>query len=118
MSDARNLRPYEGEDFCVIHGREHMVTEMGNPIPFCTACAGEQTGRQGMNGRELCEIAASLRFLDRDVLEDAGVVRAGTKGDEDWIDFNDAPLRFIARLPRARADALARLVMDDKEGAD
>ena len=30
--------PYYGEDFCLIHGSEHMRSQMGNPIPFCEAC--------------------------------------------------------------------------------
>lgn len=35
--------PYEGEDFCITHGREHMRSQMGNPIPFCELC---ETDRQ------------------------------------------------------------------------
>lgn len=29
---------YYGEDFCITHGRDHMRSYMGNPIPFCQAC--------------------------------------------------------------------------------
>lgn len=38
---------YWGEDFCIIHGRDHMRSYMGNPIPFCEACEalGEQAKR-------------------------------------------------------------------------
>lgn len=34
--------PYHGEDFCLIHGREHMRSAMGNPIPWCEACEDER----------------------------------------------------------------------------
>lgn len=34
--------PCRTDDFCLIHGSEHMVSEPGNPIPFCTACADEK----------------------------------------------------------------------------
>lgn len=30
--------PYHGDDFCLEHGREHMRSAMGNPIPYCEAC--------------------------------------------------------------------------------
>lgn len=33
---------YSGEDFCITHGREHMRSQMGNPIPFCQICENEQ----------------------------------------------------------------------------
>lgn len=46
--------PYNGEDFCLIHGREHMRSQMGNPIPFCQACEDE---------REL--VLPSLEYLAR-----------------------------------------------------
>lgn len=36
------LRPHHGEEFCVIHGREHMVEEFGNPIPYCAKCEEER----------------------------------------------------------------------------
>lgn len=26
------------DDFCIIHGYDHMKSQMGNPIPFCQAC--------------------------------------------------------------------------------
>jgi len=26
------------DDFCLIHGYEHMKTQWGNPIPYCGAC--------------------------------------------------------------------------------
>src|SRR5688500_7994290 len=31
-------RPHHGEDFCLLHGREHMREEIGNPIPYCAKC--------------------------------------------------------------------------------
>lgn len=30
--------PYYGEDFCLVHGFDHMRSQIGNPIPFCQAC--------------------------------------------------------------------------------
>jgi hypothetical protein len=32
---------YQGDDFCIIHGRDYMVQEFGNPIPFCEECEEE-----------------------------------------------------------------------------
>lgn len=26
------------DDFCIIHGYDHMRSQMGNPIPYCEAC--------------------------------------------------------------------------------
>jgi hypothetical protein len=34
--------PYSGEDFCITHGREHMRSAMGNPIPWCQVCEEER----------------------------------------------------------------------------
>jgi hypothetical protein len=34
--------PCRTDDFCTIHGVEWMVTKMGNPVPFCEACEGEE----------------------------------------------------------------------------
>jgi hypothetical protein len=31
------------DDFCIIHGYEHMKSQMGNPIPFCQACEDSMT---------------------------------------------------------------------------
>lgn len=33
------------DDCCFIHGYEHMATQFGNPIPFCTACEAEREAR-------------------------------------------------------------------------
>lgn len=30
------------EDFCIIHGREHMQRHVGNPILFCQACEDDR----------------------------------------------------------------------------
>jgi hypothetical protein len=32
---------YYGDDFCITHGRDYMVQEFGNPIPFCAECEEE-----------------------------------------------------------------------------
>jgi hypothetical protein len=29
------------DDFCIIHGYDHMRSQMGNPIPYCQACEEE-----------------------------------------------------------------------------
>lgn len=34
--------PCRTDDFCLIHGSERMVSELGNPIPFCEACEAER----------------------------------------------------------------------------
>lgn len=39
---SQQTMPYSGEDFCITHGREHMRSQMGNPIPFCQACGNAQ----------------------------------------------------------------------------
>src|ERR1043166_2443351 len=38
--------PYHGEDFCLIHGREHMRSTMGNPVPWCEACENTRAGAE------------------------------------------------------------------------
>lgn len=30
------------DDFCLIHGYEHMKAQFGNPIPYCAACDSER----------------------------------------------------------------------------
>lgn len=30
------------DDFCLIHGYEHMKTQFGNPIPYCEACENDR----------------------------------------------------------------------------
>ncbi len=30
------------DDFCIIHGYEHMKSQWGNPIPYCEACEKER----------------------------------------------------------------------------
>lgn len=42
--------PYHGEDFCLIHGREHMRFQMGNPIPWCAACEEERDDLEHLDG--------------------------------------------------------------------
>ena len=46
--------PYHGEDFCLIHGREHMRSAMGNPIPWCEACEAERDPCPCVKPGELC----------------------------------------------------------------
>lgn len=31
------------DDFCLIHGYEHMRFQFGNPIPYCEACENERS---------------------------------------------------------------------------
>lgn len=33
------------DDFCLIHGYEHMKAQLGNPIPYCEACENEREDR-------------------------------------------------------------------------
>lgn len=40
--------PYSGEDFCIIHGREHMRSTMGNPIPWCEVCEERRCQKCGI----------------------------------------------------------------------
>jgi hypothetical protein len=30
------------DEFCLIHGYEHMKSQWGNPIPYCEACETER----------------------------------------------------------------------------
>jgi hypothetical protein len=46
--------PYYGEDFCLVHGREAMRSQMGNPIAFCEACEEDKTVPRGQNGVCAC----------------------------------------------------------------
>jgi hypothetical protein len=39
MSD----RAYRGEDFCLIHGFNHMRVQWGHPIAYCDECEREQS---------------------------------------------------------------------------
>lgn len=34
--------PAMSDDFCLIHGYEHMKSQWGNPIPYCEACENER----------------------------------------------------------------------------
>jgi hypothetical protein len=34
--------PCRSDDFCLIHGYDHMQSRMGDPIPFCQACEDEK----------------------------------------------------------------------------
>ena len=36
---------YCGEDFCLVHGRDHMRSYMGNPIPFCAECETDKSDK-------------------------------------------------------------------------
>lgn len=42
---------YYGDDFCIIHGREHMRSAMGNPIPWCEACEEERAANEDNNDK-------------------------------------------------------------------
>jgi hypothetical protein len=42
---TKNIRPHHGEEFCTIHGQEHMVEEFGNPIQYCEKCEEEERER-------------------------------------------------------------------------
>lgn len=47
---------YQGDDFCVTHGRDHMRYDMGNPIPWCQECEDERDAalEQARRDREYC----------------------------------------------------------------
>lgn len=70
------------DDFCLIHGYEHMKTQFGNPIPYCEACENERAlldlaerinrsylvtlnangpTEKHLSGDELSQIVAALR---------------------------------------------------------
>lgn len=36
------------DDFCLIHGYEHMRFQFGNPIPYCNACEDEKDMTMGI----------------------------------------------------------------------
>lgn len=38
---AEDLVKHDGDDFCLIHGRESMYTQRGFPIPFCSKCIAD-----------------------------------------------------------------------------
>jgi hypothetical protein len=42
------------DDFCIIHGYEHMRSQIGHPIPFCQACEDRRCEKCGCatNGEE------------------------------------------------------------------
>lgn len=47
------------DDFCIIHGYDHMKSQMGNPIPFCQAC------EENMNiGKKFSGLAVAGEDID------------------------------------------------------
>ena len=70
-------------------------------------------------GRELREIAAKMLNIDKQQLEDAGVIKLNTRGGSDWNRFNDEPLMFICKLGDEQLEALASMVSPSiaKDGA-
>lgn len=47
------------DDFCILHGYEHMRSTMGNPIPWCAACEDDRQRRRIVM-EEGCETCAEL----------------------------------------------------------
>jgi hypothetical protein len=51
-----------------------------------------------------------LMNLDKDVLEDAGVIKPNQVGGSDWTRFNKDILMFIVKLPDERFEAIWHLI--------
>src|SRR4051812_2263160 len=54
------------DDFCLIHGYEHMRSVMGNPIPYCEACEAEREAAEEI-----------LREVSKKMADDAMAVLCG-----------------------------------------
>ncbi len=63
-----------------------------------------------ISGKDLREIARIMLNIDRDQLEQDGIIKPGQVGGSDWKRFSNEPLMFILKLPPDRLDKLAALV--------
>jgi hypothetical protein len=66
-----------------------------------------------MTPRQIKGFAFVMANLDRDTLEQEGVLTPGQVGGSDWKRFNDDPLTFILKLPADRLEKLARVIADE-----
>jgi hypothetical protein len=65
---------------------------------------------------ELKSFAHVMLNLDRDTLEQAGIMRPGQVGGGDWTRFNDEPMMFIMKLSPDNLKKLAEIVTNEMEG--
>lgn len=63
-----------------------------------------------MDKRRFHNACRILMNIDKDELENAGIIARGAVGGSDWTRFNDEPLIFIAKLGDAQYDALWALI--------
>ena len=63
-----------------------------------------------MTAFELKNFAYVMSNLDRDTLEQAGIIRRGAVGGSDWTRFNNDPMTFILKLEPARLQTLADII--------
>lgn len=63
-----------------------------------------------MTPKELRDVAHIMLNLDKDTLEDAGVLKRGQVGGSDWKRFNDQPLMFILKLPDDKLEKLTAVI--------
>jgi len=60
--------------------------------------------------KEICHV---LLNIDKQDLEEAGVIERGATGGSSWDRFNNDVCIFVLKLPDQRRDALCRLI-DEK----
>lgn len=55
--DAQLENRFSSEhDFCLIHGKDYMRAESGNPIPYCAACEEERRTENEREERRKLEV--------------------------------------------------------------
>ena len=68
-----------------------------------------------MTAAELKSIAYVMANLDRDTLEQAGILKRGQIGGSDWKRYNDEPLTFILKLPPEKLTVLAEIITSEMQ---
>ncbi len=63
-----------------------------------------------MTASELRSLAYAMANLDRDELENPGIIKRGQIGGGDWSRYNDDPLGFILKLAPERLETLAQVI--------
>jgi hypothetical protein len=66
-----------------------------------------------MTPADLKNFAYVMLNLDRDTLEQAGIMKPGQVGGGDWRRFNDEPMIFILKLPADKLEILAKIITEE-----
>jgi hypothetical protein len=70
-----------------------------------------------MTPAQLKDFAYVMNNIDRDMLEQEGIIKPGQVGGGDWTRFNDEPMNFILKLSEDKLEKLASMITADlREG--